>query len=465
MGVTSVKGRNMPQRIPRRGSVYYIRRVIPMDLREAMGCIEKCKSLKTKDYKEAQRLYRLADVKFDLQFERMRLALKNAAPSTPAATVRTDAISQADLDRQVLHDLEGSEFFAALYASEDENGLPYDSWLAERERIEALEIAAALAEHRRNASVSLLGLFDQYASEIGVRVATARQWRGHILHLVDFLGHDNALAIKPAILRKWRDHLAKELMPNGQARKAKTINGSYLAAVKVLLSWAVDRDIIQDDPSAGLKPLRREKETVLRDRNLTLAEQQTILKATLQEPSARLGYYKASARRWVPWLCAYTGARVSEITQARKQDVAEIEGVWTLRITPEAGDIKTNKARLVPLHPHLIEQGFLAFVAQSNGPLFYQPRGNLRPEARPPYKIVANRLADWVREIGVTEVPQPNHSWRHTFKSLSRTVGMEEAAADYIQGHAPANDSRAYGSHSIGLLAEQIAKLPAFQTE
>lgn len=71
MGVTSVKGRNMPQRIPRRGSMYYIRRVIPMDLREAMGCIEKSKSLKTKDYKEAQRLYRLADAQFDRLFERL----------------------------------------------------------------------------------------------------------------------------------------------------------------------------------------------------------------------------------------------------------------------------------------------------------------------------------------------------------------------------------------------------------
>jgi integrase len=191
----------------------------------------------------------------------------------------------------------------------------------------------------------------------------------------------------------------------------------------------------------------------------------TILRGTLAAPSPKLGRYKAATRRWVPWLCAYTGARVGEITQARSQDVAKVDGIWTLNITPEAGTVKTNRARVVPLHDHLIEQGFLDFVASCDGPLFYQTRANANPDARAPYKLAANRLAQWVRELGVTEVPQPNHSWRHTFKTLSRTVGMPEGAADYIQGHAPANDSRAYGSHDLATLAAEIAKLPRFSTD
>jgi hypothetical protein len=43
-----------------------------------------------------------------------------------------------------------------------------------------------------------------------------------------------------------------------------------------------------------------------------------------------------------------------------------------LRLTPEAGTMKSRKPRTVPLHEHLIEQGFLAFVkANGSGPLFY----------------------------------------------------------------------------------------------
>ena len=50
------------------------------------------------------------------------------------------------------------------------------------------------------------------------------------------------------------------------------------------------------------------------------------------------------------------------------------DGVWAIRLTPEAGTIKTGEARTVPIHNHLIEQGFLDFVKLAgSGPLFYQP--------------------------------------------------------------------------------------------
>jgi integrase len=79
--------------------------------------------------------------------------------------------------------------------------------------------------------------------------------------------------------------------------------------------------------------------------------------------------------------------------------------------------------------------------------------------------MITNKLADWVRSLGITEVPQPNHAWRHTFKTLSRSLGIPEGAADYIQGHAPANDSRDYGHHDVPGLAREIAKLPRFKPD
>jgi integrase len=376
--------------------------------------------------------------------------------------VRPSAV--ADAMEEYARDSEA--YFAELYADEDEeDGLPYDQWLAQRKKRERAEDAEFFAEERRNRTVALAQLYEDYSRSSRLASATAKQWRAVFDHLIAFLGHDNALRVKGADLRRWRDHLATEPGPRGEPRKAKTINDSYLAPVRAALAWALDRDLLEDNPAAGVKPLRADKDAILRERNLTKEEQATILRGTLAQPSPKLGQHKAAARRWVPWLCAYTGARVGEITQARAQDVAKIDGVWVLTITPEAGAVKTNKARVVPLHDHLIEQGFLDFVASCDGPMFYQPRADAKPDARPPYKLAANKLADWVRQLGVTEVPQPNHSWRHTFKTLSRTVGMSEGAADYIQGHAPANDSRAYGSHDLATLASEISKLPRFGTE
>ncbi|WP_367271455.1 hypothetical protein [Sphingomonas sp.] len=156
---------------------------------------------------------------------------------------------------------------------------------------------------------------------------------------------------------------------------------------------------------------------------------------------------------------------MNEITQLRKEDIAEIGGVWTIHITPAAGNIKTDKARLVPIHAHLISQGFIdAVEASGNGPLFYDPGLERTGMARGQYKRVGMKLAAWVRTIGVTDVAlQPNHAWRHTFKTICREADIAEGAADYMQGHAPQGQSRHYGSNTMPALVREFAKFPAFK--
>ena len=101
-----------------------------------------------------------------------------------------------------------------------------------------------------------------------------------------------------------------------------------------------------------------------RIRGYTDEEAKTILSATLQE--------KDALRRWAPWLCAYTGARVSEVCQLRVEDVQQRNGLWHLHFAAEAGSLKnTNSERAVPIHSALLESGFLDFVKKlKSGPLF-----------------------------------------------------------------------------------------------
>jgi integrase len=452
----------MPEHMKRRGAVYYFRRVLPTDLQASLGRREICRSLKTSDFEEAKRRLHSENVRFDEWVRCEREKLTNMRQMVPA---NENAPPSAVAEAMEEYSREADHFFTQLHGHDDDNTLPFDQWLIQRQRLDRQADAVSFEEERQSRVVSLADMFEDYASSCRLAVATRKQWRAVISHLIGFLTHDNAARLRASDLRRWRDHLATEPTPRGEPRKAKTINDSYLAPVRATLAWAVDRDRLTENVAAGVKPLRTDKEAILRGRDLTREEQAAILRGTLAAPPANLSRHKAAARRWVPWLCAYTGARVGEITQARSQDVAKIDGVWTLKITPEAGAVKTNKARVVPLHHHLTEQGFLDFVASCDGPMFYQPKPDAKPDARAPYKLAANKLAEWVRKLGVTEVPQPNHSWRHTFKTLSRTVGIPEGAADYIQGHAPANDSRAYGSHDLPTLAAEIAKLPRFSTD
>jgi len=183
-----------------------------------------------------------------------------------------------------------------------------------------------------------------------------------------------------------------------------------------------------------------------------------ILKAASKETSP--------AYKWVPLLCAQSGARVSEVCQLRGEDIRCEDGVWYMYFRPEAGSLKNpTSERRVPLHPHVLKAGFLDFVERSGkGPLFYDPRRR-RPGAKKPQpKIVAKNVARWVHTLGIEVGLQfrkaPNHAWRHLFRTMARDVGIEESVVDAILGHAPKSVGRGYGETRLATSAKAIALIP-----
>lgn len=68
---------------------------------------------------------------------------------------------------------------------------------------------------------------------------------------------------------------------------------------------------------------------------------------------------------WLPLLGLYAGCRIGEVSQLHLNDVREIDGVWALDINDYTKDkrVKTKETsiRRIPLHPKLIELGFLEY--------------------------------------------------------------------------------------------------------
>jgi integrase len=324
--------------------------------------------------------------------------------------------------------------------------------------------SAARAPARTRAKVPLFDLFDGYVAERQPAPATQKAFRRQLEHLVAFLGHDDAARMTADDLVNWKDDLLAP-QPDGTRRAARTVKDTYLAAARAVFAWGVDNRRLDSNPAAGVR-VRAPKKPRLRDPGFSETEALTILKATLGPSSEQISPEHARARRWVPWLCAYTGARVNEMTQLRAEDVLEEDGVWVLRITPEAGSVKTHEARIVPIHSHLIDQGFLNVVGEiGSGPLFYDPRRGRGGSAQNPHsKKTGERLAAWVRSIGVADPEvQPNHAWRHRFKTVGREAGMDPEARDRIQGHAPRSEGQAYGVWSAKALKTQIERLPRIE--
>jgi hypothetical protein len=75
---------------------------------------------------------------------------------------------------------------------------------------------------------------------------------------------------------------------------------------------------------------------------------------------------------------------------------------------------------------------------------------------------MGERLAKWVRSLGIEGV-QPNHGWRHRFKTVARSVRMDSEARDAIQGHAPQTEGQAYGEWPLDALRAEVDKLGRYQ--
>jgi len=514
-GVTNVTDEApLPSYLVPRGAVYYIRRVVPQHLRGYFPTgtgkerTEFMVSLGTKDRRVA--ISKAAAKNLEIQQELDAAQRKFDAGITPVAAKRiNERLRDWEDQQQALEEeasAENAKDEAEIDAAFDEildrlnSGNPlsvqdkalmrmFRPELLDPPEVQAAREAKAIAEYEKaGAEVSaafekhgfdafnrptyprLIDLFHSYAQAAGITAATVKRWEPVVNHLIAFKKDDNVLSLTTDDLRRWRDFLLAEATEKGRPRSPTTIRETYLAAVKAMLQYAVQEGIIKYNPAAEVR-VYSQKQVKLREKAFTESEAKTILSESLKYELAamhgKLSRHTVLARRWVPWVCAYTGARVNEITQLRRQDIRKQDDIWLIRITPEAGGVKNNSAREVPLHSHIVEQGFCDFADHlSDEPIFYDPaKGRGAKSANPHYKKVGERLAEWVRDIGVNDPNiRPNHAWRHLFRTRGNTAGIPEAALEQIMGHAPANVGRAYGFYEIGALAREIEKLPRFAT-
>jgi integrase len=235
----------------------------------------------------------------------------------------------------------------------------------------------------------LKAIYEKFADETQHAMSTRKKWRPIIAEVAKDVADIRDLTDHWCI--GWKDRLL------ARGLSARSIQFGYLAALRSTCAWAVSNKRIPANPVDGVsvKVPKAKKE---RPKGYSDSEAKQILGLTMKPTEQKLSAEHKAARRWVPWICAYTGARVGEIAQLRTQDIREKDGVWLFWITPEAGTVKDGNSRYVAIHPDLIAQGFLRFVEKSGaGPLFYsESRRRGGSTENPTAKKVGERLAKWM---------------------------------------------------------------------
>ena len=367
-------------------------------------------------------------------------------------TVATGTIERRSLARALCV----SEFEALCRVAErddgDFTGTPSHPMLVHAKPIE-----------EQKAPLSIKGMFEGYMRELrrnGSGEAAEKRWAGVVDDLIKFVGSDDANRITRKTIIAWKDAKLGTLSP-------RTVKNVHLAAIKATFNWAVANEIISENPIRDIK-IKVGQPRLDRPKGFTTAEATTILKASqAYVPIGYLGQNReleatSAAKKWAPLLCAFTGSRISEITQLRKSDFWDDGDVHVLRITPEAGSVKTGQFRDVPLHPQVLALGFLDFVkAAPDGPLFY--RNDAGKVSKAKAQAVSGRVSEWLQVKGVIPAGmQPNHGWRHAFKTIGRELEIDARIIDAIQGHAGRTAGDDYGDVTIKAKKKAIEKFPWF---
>jgi integrase len=225
-----------------------------------------------------------------------------------------------------------------------------------------------------------------------------------------------------------------------------------------LFNWARREGYVERNPAEGLAPKLRSRPRDERDA-FTDADLVAIFSADFAElrDSSRPEDY------WMPLLMLHTGARNEEVAQLRVVDVEELEGVPCCRIRDDEEDQQLKTAtsrRTVPVHPFLIELGFMEYVAHVRRGGHERVFPNLRKGSNGFHDAASRRFNRRLAVIGI-KGRKSAYSFRHTFGTRLRDADVPPEMISELLGHAHQTMTmgRYVKAPSPKKLLEAVAKL------
>jgi integrase len=300
---------------------------------------------------------------------------------------------------------------------------------------------------RKTALVSLTALFEAWKTVAAVKPRTVAETEYVVKALAKFVGHDDAAAITPDDMSRWRT----------ETKAAGASNNTWnnrLSAIGQVLRQAVRDRKLSSDPTTGQR-LRKERQTS----PLPYSDEDAVRLLTAARMETR------PSLRWAHWIMAFTGARAGEVLQLLGRDVAQEGGIWFIDINEdgEGKSVKTATRRRVPIHPALIAEGLIRYAQtiKPDAPLFPDKLpdkfGNRGGRAW-------NVIGAWARRQGGITDPRkaPDHSWRHRVEDELRAAEVAEEVRDAILGHARKTMGRQYGvrGEALARLQRGVSSIP-----
>lgn len=167
---------------------------------------------------------------------------------------------------------------------------------------------------------------------------------------------------------------------------------------------------------------------------------------------------------WIPLIAAYTGARREDIAALTVGDIRKIDEIpcFHIRENINREGLKTlSTPRIIPIHPHLVELGFLDHVSAQKGNVFAELKRKHEDAGLGSSKqYMIDRILD--DQIGVERGGKCFYSIRHYVTQQLRILRVPKEVRLDILGHEGEDlEDEVYGEDMpVDMKLEAIVKLP-----
>lgn len=238
---------------------------------------------------------------------------------------------------------------------------------------------------------------------------------------------------------RYKDRTVRQIiaMRPTKTMAIKTIN-EKIGRTSSLFLWSVRHGYTSINPFEGLK--LKDTRADHEQKNPYTQEELDFL---FDPAHFNLGDLRKPFMFFCPLAALFSGARLKEIVELRIEDVQEEEGIPFFVLTEDARLLKNKSAaRKVPIHPRLVELGFLDHVERQSAAgherVFQEAYGT----ANGPGDKLSKWYRNYRRKLKVGELKAGDgrrkldfHSFRHTFINCLTQQLTDERAINALVGH------------------------------
>ncbi len=313
------------------------------------------------------------------------------------------------------------------------------------------------SERTRKEGKSYFDLFLRIVGDRGIKTLDRR----------NFNDYRSVLTRWPKNANKKREYRGKsvgEVLEIAQGAKELLTTNSvnqHIVYIQSFMKWAVRNGYAEADYAEGLTiSTRKEREDEKREEYSREDIQRLIASPLYSDKKTAKGHPE---RWWIPLIGMFSGMRLNEICQLYTEDVREDEGVLVFDVNDKKDKRLKNASsrRIVPVHPVLIELGFIEYV---DG---LKEKGEERLWGK-----LANKrngygqdFSKWYQRYNRKHVSKDRkkvfHSFRHSTANILKQEQVDEAIIKEILGHSHGSITLGrYGkAYHVGTMLDALKKL------